>query len=275
MGVLKVKNWAKFQHYKHRRPPWIKLVTDTFQNYEFSCLQDASKLLAIGIWTLASRSKLGDGSVPEDFLWIKEQLLIGSDKEFAVTEENLQELINKGFIVRRSRKQDASTMLAPCKQKGVTETETETDRDLLRKSLVRDLQKRAFVTLWNAWPRHDKRQNTYQKFLQVSNGSVELVLARGLQQVKLWEIEKREKRFVPMLATWLHQKRFDTEPEEFAPVAARSSKPRDAEVGRWDGTFSKTSECYRCRRTFKLTEAVEEIFCSQQCADAQPGKQAS
>ena len=42
--MLKIKDWDKFQHYKDRNPPWIKLSTDTFQNYDFSRLQDASKL---------------------------------------------------------------------------------------------------------------------------------------------------------------------------------------------------------------------------------------
>src|SRR5690348_11297847 len=104
MARLKVKNWAKFQHYKDRCPPWIKLATDTYQNYEFIRLQDASKLLAVCIWTLAARSQ--DGSLPHDFEYIKSQCCLGS----IVKLDHLQELITQGFI------ESDSEVLADCKQ---------------------------------------------------------------------------------------------------------------------------------------------------------------
>ena len=112
-GKLVVKNWSRYQHYKDRCPPWIKLATDTFQNYEFSRLQDASKLLAICIWTLAARSR--DGSVPDDFEYIKSQGALGS----TVKPDHLKELINQGFVER------ASEVLADCKQTACSETEGE------------------------------------------------------------------------------------------------------------------------------------------------------
>ena len=53
MNYLRVKNWEKFQHYKDRTPPWIKLYRDLLNDYEFSCLQDASKAHLMLIWLLA------------------------------------------------------------------------------------------------------------------------------------------------------------------------------------------------------------------------------
>ena len=117
MRQLRIRNWERFQHYKDRNPPWIKLATDTFQNYEFACLQDASKLLAICIWTLAARSK--DGSVAADLQWIKNQCSLGD----SVTSENINELINKGFLSADS------DVLADCKQNACLETETETETE--------------------------------------------------------------------------------------------------------------------------------------------------
>lgn len=108
--MLQVKDWASFQHYKDRNPPWIKLQTDTFQNYDFSCLQSASKLLAICIWTLASRSK--EGFVPHNFDYIKRWGQLGND----ITEKHLKELIDKGYLV------DVANPLADCKQGARPET---------------------------------------------------------------------------------------------------------------------------------------------------------
>ena len=125
MNYLKVKNWETFQHYKDRNPPWIKLASDTFQNYEFSCLQDASKLLAICIWTLASRYKdIKLGLVPYDLEYIKSQCGLGE----LVQEEHLNELIYQGFI------SDASEMLADCKHDASPETERETETETEREA---------------------------------------------------------------------------------------------------------------------------------------------
>lgn len=121
MSKLFVKNWEEFQHYKDRNPPWIKLSTGTFQNYEFSRLHDASKLLALCIWTLASRSK--DGSVPADFDYIKRQGNLGD----MVQMTNLKELIEQGFIV------DVNDLLAGCKQSAIPETEGETETEIENK----------------------------------------------------------------------------------------------------------------------------------------------
>jgi hypothetical protein len=125
VNSLRVKNWSRYQHYKDRCPPWIKLATDTFQNYEFSRLSDASKLLAICIWTLAARSK--DGEVPDDFEYIKNQGCLGS----LIKQEHLKELIKQGFV------ELCSETLADCKQtacsegegEGETERETEERRE--------------------------------------------------------------------------------------------------------------------------------------------------
>jgi hypothetical protein len=65
--ILQPKNWAVFQHYKDRCPPWIKLHRDLLNDRAFMCLPLASKALAPMLWLLASESKDGtfDGSQDE------------------------------------------------------------------------------------------------------------------------------------------------------------------------------------------------------------------
>jgi hypothetical protein len=53
------KDWADFQHYKDRDPPWIKLHKKLLDNYEFHLLPDASQALAPKLWLLASEFKDG------------------------------------------------------------------------------------------------------------------------------------------------------------------------------------------------------------------------
>ena len=85
---FKVSNHEKFQHYKDRTPPWIKLYNELLDDYEFCCLQDASKLHLIMIWLLASRS---ENKLPVDPGWIA--------KKISASEKvNLDVLFQAGFL---------------------------------------------------------------------------------------------------------------------------------------------------------------------------------
>lgn len=111
-----VKNWEDFQHYKDRSPPWIKLHRDLLRDYEFSCLQDASKLLLMQIWLLASQL---DNKIPTDTKWLGRQLPYDG-------EINLKPLFDMGYILPA---QDDSNTLAGRKQSAIEETETETETE--------------------------------------------------------------------------------------------------------------------------------------------------
>ena len=115
-GYLRVKNLEKYQHYKDRCPPWIKLHRDILRDYKFSCLQDASKLHLIMIWVLASQT---DNRVPHDAQWIQQQ--IG-----AKSRVDLKSLINSGFLIVE---QGASKALSGCEHVAIAETETETETE--------------------------------------------------------------------------------------------------------------------------------------------------
>lgn len=54
MKYLKVKNWEQFQHFKDRRPPWIKLYKDLLDDYLFHSLPVESRALAPMLWLMAS-----------------------------------------------------------------------------------------------------------------------------------------------------------------------------------------------------------------------------
>lgn len=113
-GYVAVKNYERFQHYKDRNPPWIKFYVALLDDYEFSRLQDASKMHLVGIWLLASKC---ENRVPADPEWIARR--IG-----ATDPVNLQVLVDAGFLVRLRR---ASDVLADDKQSAMPETEAEAE----------------------------------------------------------------------------------------------------------------------------------------------------
>jgi hypothetical protein len=115
--LLQPKNWAVFQHYKDRCPPWIKLHRDLLNDRVFMCLPLASKALAPLLWLLASESKDGtfDGSLDE----LVFRLHI-TPKDY---QDGVKPLIDKGFFVV------ASGVLADSYQVAIPETEGETEKE--------------------------------------------------------------------------------------------------------------------------------------------------
>jgi len=133
MDYLSVKDFERFQHYKDRAPPWIKFYASVLDNYEYGCLQDASKSHLMGIWLLASKM---ENKVPADAEWIAKRIQ-------ATEPVDLQPLVVYGFIecdsiLLDTRKQDA------CLE---TETETETETDISRKK-QRESKGSKHTTTW-------------------------------------------------------------------------------------------------------------------------------
>lgn len=118
---LKVRNFEKFQHYKHRNPPWIRLYRDLLSDPEFYRLNGVLKFQIIGMTLLASRR---DNKILADAEWIQSEIK-------SVEPVNLQDLMNTGFI--EERKQRASTKLATREQVATPETE-ETETEVQRQS---------------------------------------------------------------------------------------------------------------------------------------------
>lgn len=141
--ILTVRNWSDFQHYKDRSPPWIRLHRELLDNYEFQCLPVASRALAPMLWLLAASS--------ED---LKEPKIDATPAKLAfrlrTTEAEImlaiKPLIDEGFFVVL---QDASGVLARCKQLAVPETEAETETE-----------KRACVTSGDVLPANPKREQS-------------------------------------------------------------------------------------------------------------------
>ena len=62
---LKIKNWERFQHFKDRKPPWIKLYRDLLDDKNwFELDSDAAKLLVM-LWLIASENAGELQPIPE------------------------------------------------------------------------------------------------------------------------------------------------------------------------------------------------------------------
>lgn len=111
------KNWPKFQHYKNRKPPWIKLYRELLDDCEFACLPVASMALAPRLWLLASEYEKGE--ITSTVKQIAFRLRM-SEGDFA---KAVTCLIETGFFICDSE------MLAECKQLASKVLATERERD--------------------------------------------------------------------------------------------------------------------------------------------------
>jgi hypothetical protein len=89
MKTFSVKNFERFQHYKDRSPPWIKLYNELLEDYDFGLLPDALKGQLMCIWLLASRM---ENKLPFDAKWLAKKINANSPVD-------IHHLLIAGFIV--------------------------------------------------------------------------------------------------------------------------------------------------------------------------------
>jgi hypothetical protein len=65
MNDMKIKNWAKFQHFKDRRPPWVKLYRDILDDMDWHQLDPLASKVLVTLWLLASEDENQQGTLPD------------------------------------------------------------------------------------------------------------------------------------------------------------------------------------------------------------------
>jgi hypothetical protein len=124
---LTVRNWDKFQHYKARRPPWIKLHRGLLEDRAFLSLPLAAQALAPRLWLIASETD--DGSLPDDPADLAFRLRCAESEVIPAVNALIQHKFLSGSL------DIASAALAPCEQLAAPETEVETEAEGEEKQL--------------------------------------------------------------------------------------------------------------------------------------------
>ena len=63
--AYKIKGWDKFQHFKDRRPPWIKLYRDILDDPDWHELDGDTAKALVALWLLASEDEEQKGALPD------------------------------------------------------------------------------------------------------------------------------------------------------------------------------------------------------------------
>lgn len=229
---VSIANWEKFQHYNDRTPPWIKLYNSLLDDYEFSCLHDASKLLLMMLWLLASRH---ENKIPADIKWLKKQLPIDGDVD-------IKPLIEQGFII------DASNALAVCKQDACLETEKETEGE---KSITSK-----FDAFWEAYPKKVEKKRARQKW-------VSRKLDRIADQI-LADIQARKEKdrkwlegYIPNPTTYINGDRWEDAIESAEKVPTDHVEIRKLMTANNIDPRGKDWSWHECRRQVAMATGMQ------------------
>jgi len=192
MSDYKIKNWHKFQHFKDRRPPWIKLYRDILDDIEWHNLPDESAKTLIMLWLMASEN---NGNIPTI-----ERLSFRLRK----TEKNVNHLLST--LSHWIEQSDINVISngyqddAPEKRREETERETETPKG----------DDYPFETFYSAYPKHKARDKALKAWSKI-NFSPDL-FEKILSAVEVHKTQedwiKDGGKYIPFPATWLNQKRW-------------------------------------------------------------------
>ena len=137
---MRIKDWGKFQHFKDRTPPWIKLYREILNDPDWHELDGESAKVLVMLWLLASEDELHNGALPS---------VRKLSFRLRMTESKLNQTLNKlsHWLIR-----DDIAPISERYQDGPSETEAykaEAEAECATPSLSVD----RIVEVWNMTPR--------------------------------------------------------------------------------------------------------------------------
>jgi hypothetical protein len=206
---IRIKNWSKFQHFKDRRPPWVKLYRDLLDDMEWHQLEPRAAKALVMLWLIASEN---EGELPE-----AKTLAF----RLRTTERSILDVLGE---LSHWLEQGDITPISDGHQGDAPETEKSRDKE-------RDRQARAqeFETFYAAYPKHEGRAPAEKAWAKV-DAPLQSLLDAIKRQSKSANWLKDEGRYIPLPATWLNQRRWEDEGVAIAAPAPRGPDPALAKI---------------------------------------------
>ncbi|WP_316159685.1 DnaA N-terminal domain-containing protein [Bradyrhizobium sp. SZCCHNRI3042] len=245
--ALVPKNWKEFQHYRDRKPAWIKLHGAILDDFEYFRLPVASKALAPLLWLLAREYEGGEITASLEEVAFRMRMPVPE-----LVEALRPLLAAKFFFYDKDMPecfQSDSGPLAPRKQDAMPEKEGETEREterhspstvaaataaearadldddgspVIAKAVAGVLAGKLFADFWSAYPKRDganPKEPARKKFLAAvkSGDDADAIIAgaRGYAE-ELRRTNKLNTSYVAQAVTWLNQRRwtdYEAQPE--------------------------------------------------------------
>ncbi len=206
--TIRIKNWERFQHFKDRRPPWIKLYRDIIDDVDFHELDPLSAKHLVLIWIIASET---DGVLPcSKKLAFRLRI---SEKQVESTISRLSHWLEHYDIDTISARYHVDT----------PETETETETEICahlqdaqdstqipvkkRERLIpRYAYPKDFMEFWSEYPRRENKNQAFKEWEREKkyNPKFDQEKIVGAARTYSEEVSGTEQRYIKMPSTFLH-----------------------------------------------------------------------
>tara|TARA_R110002096_G_scaffold55110_2_gene141876 strand:- start:277 stop:963 length:687 start_codon:yes stop_codon:yes gene_type:complete len=211
MITYKIKDWATFQHFKDRKPPWIKLYRTLLDDLDWHNLDPKSAKILVMLWLIASES---DGTLPcvktlAFRLRMTEKVV--SDALSSLSHYLIQDDIS---VISEGYQSDS------LEREGETKEEGETKGAQPKKPMT-DTQKAERI--YKEYPKQVGRGKAIASIVTaLKNGAdpnivINAVIAYG-RATKSWTAEDRQ--YIPNPATWFNQERWTDDQDQWRSKSA-------------------------------------------------------
>jgi len=202
---LTPKEWNSFQHYKERRPPWIKLHRPLLDNADFQRLPIASRALAPMLWLIAA--EYDNGTIMADLEDIAWRLRMSA----AELKDALRPLLEKGFF---SSDDDASVALAECEQEVPPEREAQVKTEAKKNSRAASPSSEDFENFKKEYPKRTGNygwkaaERKYTALIKTGVSPQAILTAVRRHAEEMRKLKRVGTEYVPMPARWLNAEDF-------------------------------------------------------------------
>lgn len=199
----KIKNWDKFQHFRDRKPIWIKLYRGLLDDKEWKRLEPTLAKTLVELWLLSSETQgyLPDADTIAFRLRMEQKKIVSQISQ-----------LNQWIDIRDIK------MISPCHQVDALETETETEKDILvhppKTADAPPAYSPEFQEFWRSYPKRDgsnPKHLAYRAYrAAIKSGAKPAAILEGASRLAQSFAGKPngERRFIPQAATWINQRRW-------------------------------------------------------------------
>ena len=216
--TMRIKHWNKFQHFKDRKPPWVKLYRDLLDDLDWHELDAQASKVLVMLWLIASED---EGRIPPT-----KTLAF----RLRMTEKQTNDCLNK--LSHWLEQDDINTISERYQDDSLeTERETEKEKEAETKRGTKGSRLSADWVLpedWESWARQERPDLNPQK---VGEQFKDFWIAKaGAAGVKLdWQATWRN---------WVRNQRQERlNPADIAKVTVPSKVERDPALQKLDEDY--------------------------------------
>ena len=206
MPSLRIKGFSKFQHFKDRSPPWVKLYRDILDDPDWHELDGESAKTLVMLWLIASEDETKQGLLPDN-----RKLRFRLRTTEKALEQSLAKLSHWLEQVDIDAISDSYQLDAP--ERAGEETEERRGETEPCSPSASESADDGFADFWEQYPKKVAKPAAEKAWRKVKPSKQLLAdLMAGLERQKAsadWQ--KDGGRFIPHPATWLNGRRWDDE----------------------------------------------------------------